>query len=437
MTSLIDHEPVPLECTRTWYSRPPLPAEPEGPAQFKLNFGERYGWWAHHDEKEEQVDTVHGAVNDFRTQILLDTAATVSMISLNLARRLKLKLNSQKRIKVSGLGGVPTYITASTQIKVTLGRRVVYILDVWVTNIGEGVDALLGMDFMYSAGVRLCIREGTVALPDEESVLMYGYMIRKHRERNIPITPLQDVHLRPGEHVNVKIRYGECQPLRDVVWASRGDQWVTQVLYGAKSWGVAVKVVNISDKDLWIDSSTPVARIALRDTAPPSVPKRSYQWPAKMLMRPQAKNDEVRVVRLHKRPMTEPECVSQKGEKPVLPTMDHSSTPLERLEEDYIQCMRVNAEELEQEPAPVAQRPRPVALQVAIKVYELRKKLLETKLIEHSESPWASPIVIVLKKNGVDIRMCIDYRVVNSFIRLSNYPLPLIDDLLTGFEGAM
>ncbi|POM59752.1 LOW QUALITY PROTEIN: hypothetical protein PHPALM_31470 [Phytophthora palmivora] len=230
MTSLIDHESVPLECTRTWYSRPPLPAEPEGPAEFKLNFGERYEWWAHHDEKEDeqQVATVH-------------------------VRRLKLKFNSQKRIKVSGLGGVPTYITASTQVKITLGRRVVYILDVWITNIGEGVDVLLGMDFMYSAGVRLCIREGTVALPDEESVLMYSDMVRKHRERNIPITPLQDVHLRPGEHVNVKIR-----PLREVVWASRGDQWV---LYGAKSWAVAVKVVNISDKDLWIDSSTPVARI--------------------------------------------------------------------------------------------------------------------------------------------------------------------------------
>ncbi|OWZ00557.1 reverse transcriptase [Phytophthora megakarya] len=33
--------------------------------------------------------------------------------------------------------------------------------------------------------------------------------------------------------------------------------------------------------------------------------------------------------------------------------------------------------------------------------------------------------------------MCIDYRVVNSFIQLSNYPQPLIDDLITGFEGMM
>ncbi|KAE9062014.1 hypothetical protein PF007_g30060 [Phytophthora fragariae] len=86
---------------------------------------------------------------------------------------------------------------------------------------------------------------------------------------------------------------------------------------------------------------------------------------------------------------------------------------------------------------PVAQRPRSITPHIMIKVYELLKNLLETGLVEHSESHWASPIVIVLKKNGIDVRMCIDYRVVNSFIRLSNCPLPLIDDLLVGFEGAM
>ncbi|OWY96990.1 hypothetical protein PHMEG_00032591, partial [Phytophthora megakarya] len=41
-----------------------------------------------------------------------------------------------------------------------------------------------------------------------------------------------------------------------------------------------------------------------------------------------------------------------------------------------------------------------------VKVYELLKKRLETGLITHSESEWSSPIVIVLKKNGEDIRMC-------------------------------
>ncbi|OWZ07760.1 LOW QUALITY PROTEIN: hypothetical protein PHMEG_00019811 [Phytophthora megakarya] len=103
-------------------SGPPLPPEPEGKPEFKLNPGERYGWWVENDREEvrRQCATDHGAVNNFRTQILLDTGATVSMISLDLARRLKIKLNSQKRIKVSGLGGV-RYISSSGQIKITLG----------------------------------------------------------------------------------------------------------------------------------------------------------------------------------------------------------------------------------------------------------------------------------------------------------------------------
>ncbi|OWY91718.1 reverse transcriptase [Phytophthora megakarya] len=86
---------------------------------------------------------------------------------------------------------------------------------------------------------------------------------------------------------------------------------------------------------------------------------------------------------------------------------------------------------------PIALRPRSIIPKVAMKVYELLKKHLETGLIEMSDSAWPSPVVIVLKKNGIDIRVCIDYRLVNSFIELSNYPLPLIDDLLVRLERAM
>ncbi|OWZ02168.1 reverse transcriptase, partial [Phytophthora megakarya] len=89
------------------------------------------------------------------------------------------------------------------------------------------------------------------------------------------------------------------------------------------------------------------------------------------------------------------------------------------------------------EAKPIALRLSSIGPHVAVKVYELFKKVLENNLIEHSESQWASPIVIVLKKNGVDIRMCIDYRLVNNFIQPFSYPLPFIDDLLVGFEKAL
>ncbi|OWZ03939.1 reverse transcriptase [Phytophthora megakarya] len=58
------------------------------------------------------------------------------------------------------------------------------------------------------------------------------------------------------------------------------------------------------------------------------------------------------------------------------------------------------------------------------KVYELLKRLLETGLIEYSNSEWASAIVLVMKTNGTDVGLCIDYRLVNQLIKLMNYPYP-------------
>ena len=55
-------------------------------------------------------------------------------------------------------------------MKITLGMSVVYYMELWCGNIGEGIDCLLGMDFMVSAGVRLSAREGRLRLPDEEVI---------------------------------------------------------------------------------------------------------------------------------------------------------------------------------------------------------------------------------------------------------------------------
>ncbi|KAG3183915.1 hypothetical protein PC128_g13943 [Phytophthora cactorum] len=73
---------------------------------------------------------VYGVVNDVQTHILLDTGASGSMLSLNVARRLKLKFRMLlDPIKVSGLGGVITYIPATAKVMITLGSAVVYIAD--------------------------------------------------------------------------------------------------------------------------------------------------------------------------------------------------------------------------------------------------------------------------------------------------------------------
>ena len=78
-------------------------------------------------------------------------------------------------------------------------------------------------------------------------------------------------------------------------------------------------------------------------------------------------------------------------------------------------------------------RRTPLALRE--KVDTLVREILEQKVIEPSESPWASPIVLVQKKNG-RVRFCADYRKLKQLTKLDEFPLPMIDDTLDLLSGA-
>ncbi len=85
---------------------------------------------------------------------------------------------------------------------------------------------------------------------------------------------------------------------------------------------------------------------------------------------------------------------------------------------------------------------RPVKQQVRRVAQGLRKpveaevsKMLKYDYVSPSTSPWASPIVPVIKKDGT-LRFCVDYRKLNSLTKKDAYPLPKIDELLEALRGA-
>jgi len=85
--------------------------------------------------------------------------------------------------------------------------------------------------------------------------------------------------------------------------------------------------------------------------------------------------------------------------------------------------------------SPIKQRPYRLPFSQRELVQEHIDKMLKAGIISPSQSPWASPIVMVDKKDGSK-RFCVDLRALNRITKNNSHPLPRIDDILASLDGS-
>ncbi|XP_071676898.1 uncharacterized protein [Lolium perenne] len=97
-------------------------------------------------------------------------------------------------------------------------------------------------------------------------------------------------------------------------------------------------------------------------------------------------------------------------------------------EYDHVIALQPNA-------VPTDARPYRYSLMHKDEIERQIKAMLKSGIIVPSMSPFASPVLLVLKKDG-EWRFCIDYRRLNELTIKNTFPMPIIDELLDELAGA-
>lgn len=409
--------------------------------------------------------TVEVTIAGVKTKCLLDTGSEVSTISESHFRQhfaeQKLKLSSACWVKLTAANGLDIPVLGCLQADVeclgkVLPRKCIFVLTDTSPDVKEmkGVSGIIGMNILNEVQSLFVSAEGMEKVDKYSQVWRVLARVENEAGHSEPDGRIGYVKIAGRQAVVIpprceKVLEGRCGVSPRVksnvlVEPAAGANLpkgllVAHVLAKTDCGKVTVRMVNLSKKPVRIAPRSRVASVF-----------KAKEVIAKDVLEFEEDNGVLHVKELKKDEIQADKNLSMRSPVPV-EINDEGLTPaqFERLAEllskhrevfskddqDYGYTTAVVHDIATGEAPPIKQRHRRIPPQIFQEVKRHVQNLVLQGILKESSSPWASPAVIVMKKDG-SVCFCCDYRKLNQVTYKDAYPLPRVDESLDALGNA-
>jgi hypothetical protein len=356
-----------------------------------------------------------------RHKCLLDTGSEVSLVPVTMIGNLQLEPTPHK---LSAANGTPIVVLGRAKVPIYLGTRR-FTVDALVTE--HVLEMIIGISWLKEHRAKWDFHHNKISIDGVSHTLC-----SKHENawcRRVIVA--EDVTIPPrSEYVlmtNVAYRdISAAQSTNDDEWMTEASEpvrglHVPHTLIASDVHKVPVRIMNSTAKPITLKARTVVADMNPVEAVLPSDSAEPHDETYEQII------NEL-VSRVHAE-------VSESGRsqlKDLLMEFKHAFST----GDNNLGSTTVVAHEIDTGNAkPVRQplRRHPPAHLEAIRQHVA--SMLEQGVIEPAQSPWASNVVLVKKKDDT-LRCCIDYRNLNAVTHKVAYPLPRTDMCLDAMSGA-
>ena len=376
---------------------------------------------------------LEGTVNGAQTSFLVDTGAAVSLLRddawarSNAERACTESLKPWSNPRLVGVDGSPLPVLGCARVEIDLAGEKLPMDVVVVSTLTT--EAILGLDFLHKYRANIDLGEKKLSLGDRRCILPLVEANQPKQNANPCVRALETIQIPPCSEMEVMACLEE--PLGDGTWLMEGTQekrvpaLVARALVNANTSRVPVRLLNPRAEPVQLFKGTEVAVLELVDI------------PGEVVI----SNVGSDTISQEKREMlrglveTQGAGLTMEQREQFYSLLLTYADIFASSNSDLGRTDKLSHSIHTGDATPVRQPVRRIPPYRRQEVQTLLDEMLEQEVIQRSTSPWASPIVLVRKKDGTT-RFCVDYRKLNDVTRKDAYPLPRIDATLDTLAGS-